>query len=1154
MSRKFNVGRQNDLLLNEKLHKLFTHLEFISYKDGDGETISMPRQTKQTEIPQGALWLQHPSGSNVNKLRVHMDPSAPDLENRWPCLFEGYYHPVALKEYPKNPVYGQLYIDESNILHVFDGDNWQNVFAKDIEKGSYQVFNGMDFQMINPLNNLSDDGVSNLDLFDVPFESFGKYFTSQDFDDELIYCHPNPNSVKNVVPDYTIRGSENLIQVSGNSLNNYKVKAWSHINPQNLNNISKRLIKISKSRIYYRAANKNAQGQITDKNTLKVVAQNTPLSSFDSATMVKVNTANSNKYTMSKDFVVGDYVVAVEVTDPNIGYIPLSANKTEFYAFKSAASGVDDYGNKIGRLLKHHTFKPNIEYKDQDKYINDFETKNGGIVLNQHILDNYDYIYAITYEFKTTRAIEGELVRKYVPNLDGPDQIFIGEYPGVPVVFMDGLYLEHYDLQGHEVYVYNKNTGLLTFSGNDVLDTMQITVVSFPAVNKNAQGQIKEYDISRFVKYDPEGYAYPDIVIKGDAGDTLFDQKNFPNPLIFYNGLAGYTFVANEVSIDYTNKTLTLHNFGETIAESSSTVFAVSLGVNNYKGHGVLKDGVIYDTGVYADKSYLVIVDGIVMSPYNDDITIENGKITITDATIALDSEYTIIELSEDDSNSNSIICIYDDMFAPYSIPIKESTANTSNNYDNCDSAVVMCGPGALVDRETIQREFNASDIFVGGQIVKVRLKSVTNDEIYEWRMYNYSNEYKVLDEVSDAIIISDCENIVTYYVNKATVQLNPGDLIDQPVTVYAYTYADSVDEKLLKAERIIPIEVKEDPTANYTSNSFYTNRSHLYDTNVNALTAFVNGIMVPHTEEITTDSKSNVFFIDKLECSSFADKDGISIYDVILALDDDTQLTDEITVVSGMTRDVCLPMKYFNSDHQLQQAKYLKQYIQNNMKKNKLVYIVENVEQNESVSCRKQWSMPRYDNLPNAYIATTRLIPGIINVYVNGVLLEKSDYAIFDNNKIMIGFDLIGGQDILESVKEDNKCLYRVVTSEGFKYIECENNDDVILEVRDDLTIKKRSFIIKDGSYETLSFDINDYDYPQSLNTTKDLIKIYINGVLYDGDYTNIDGVITLLDCNIERDPLYEQLRMDSDKMKEYEDKYGEYKKHEDIITFEWR
>jgi hypothetical protein len=248
--------------------------------------------------------------------------------------------------------------------------------------------------------------------------------------------------------------------------------------------------------------------------------------------------------------------------------------------------------------------------------------------------------------------------------------------------------------------------------------------------------------------------------------------------------------------------------------------------------------------------------------------------------------------------------------------------------------------------------------------------------------------------------------------------------------------------------------------------------------------------------------------------------------------------------------------MKYFNSDHQLEQAKKLKKYILNEMRNNSLIYFIENVEGNEFVSCHRLWNLPRNENgnLPNSYVSSTRLIPGIINVYVNGVLLEKDDYAVFDNNKIMIGFDLVGGQEILPKNKGDYAHPYRVLTDEGFKYIECESDDIVTLEVRDDMTIKKRTYNVKDVSYETHTFDILDYDYPTSLMYSKDIVKIYINGVLYDGDYTNIDGVITLLECDLEEDPLYNYLRMNPSAMREYEEKYGEYIKHEDTITFEWR
>ena len=1240
MSRKFNVGRQNDLLLNEKMHSLYTHLEFITYKDGDGNTITMPRQTKQTAIPQGALWLQHPMGTNTHKLRVHTDPYATDMESRWPCLFEGYYHPADLTTMPLNPVHGQIWIDDKFTLRVYNANGvegkWEDVCTKLVADTKYDIFNGMDFQLIDPLLPLELDTGEDLDLYAVPYESFGKYYTAKNHEDEYIYCHPynNPDNIR--IPNYNPQQAENVISVDSES-NEYAAKSWVHINPYNLDKITKRLIKINKPRVYYKLLSPAAAAEfeeIEEELSPKTVVENTiRLKEFDPDTMVKVGVANRSKYNKSgMDFKVGDTVIPIAITDQNTGFINIPAGKTEYFAFKSPTfNGHDEYDNRIGRLLKRYSLKEGIKDEnvgDNEVILdnrNDYEIRNGGIVLDKNIYEKYDYIYALTYDFKPNHSIDGNLIRISRDSLDGPDQMWIGPVSGIPVVFMDGLYLEHYGDKGASIYTYENEN--IIFAGNDVLDNMQITVISFPQVNTYVDGYgikyPKEYTITAnsirnrydiceasdqgalqvvdipldnsttsiaYVdviaqtpdlrdKIDNSGNYYvrvsdtKDAIVYGDAGDSLFSgPENFPNPLIFYNGLAGYTFVANEVDIDYENNSITVHDFGAINDYNGlSTIFAVSLGENNYRNNGVLIDGVAYDDNIHADKQYFVIVDGIVMSPYNEDITIEEGKITITDATVALDSEYTVVGLTDmnDDliDDTDAIICVYDDMFAPYSIPIINPKAqNTSNAYDDCDSAVVMCGPGVLVDREALQREFDGSDTFIGGQIIKHRLKSLTGDEIYEWRRYTYSNEYEVLDPILDADTINDCEHFITYHVNDGTVLLNPVNIDDQPVTVYAYTYVDSVDEKLKRGRRLIPINVHETGKMN----TYTTNRTHLYDVGVNGLSTFVNGVMVPHVEKPTTDVKGDLFYVNEQLSGTFVpfvnryreeqcenryrEQD---MYNVLQAINDDTALEDEIIVLTNNNiKDHCLAMKYFNSDHQLAQAKALKKYVEENMQNNNLIYIIENVENNETVACHRHWNAPRNENgnLPNSYTTNMRLTPGIINVYVNGVLLEKSDYAVFDNNKIMIAFDLVGGQEILPIHKGDYAHPYRVIADGELKFIECEGDDEVLIEVRDDLTLKKRTYPIKDVSYETYSFDILDYDYPVSLSQTKDVIKIYINGVLYDGDYTNIEGVITLLECSLEEDPLYKYLRMNPSMMKEYEEKYGEYIKHEDTITFEWR
>ena len=1439
MSRKFNKGRQSDLLFNEKLHELYTHLEFISYKDGNGELIDMPKQTRQTAIPKGALWLhtqqlgeagESKEVRHAHKLRVHTDPQAGDIDNRWPCLFEGYYHPATLTTMPVNPVHGQLWIDDNNILRVYNDKGaegrWDMVCTKIAADEKYDVFNGLDFQSIDPLLPLKiDDYNGDNSFFAVPYEEFGKYFAAEKHGDEFIYCHPGIE--RDGQPSYQQQTAENVIAASGVS-QKYDAKAWIHINPYNINKITKRLIRIPKPRIcyqhvenhilmpkfYYEDPNNEGKSyqdclrehliekedafgkpirvvyvdsdnrlvdprklyetmpiempeddldsemnvdaldpnpipdddfdngmnedsyqewppndfddgmnvipedpnpipdddydsgmnvepldpnpipdddfdsgmnedsyqeipddsyddgmnvipedpnqppeddfdsdmnvdwvmpELTEIVILEVIETETELADYEMTLAIKERTANENKYNETISFKVGDLIAVLHVKDQNTYFVNVPAGKTEYYAFKSNDKyKFDSYGNKIGRLLKRYSLKEgmideivgdNPEILD---FRNDYEIVNGGIILDDNIGEMYDYVYAITYEFKQQHDVDGNLIRITKDSLDGPDQMWIGPCNGSPVVFMDGLYLEQ---RGDNGRIYKYENESIVFAGNDVLDNMQILVVSFPQINctkdDNGVETPVEYVINeaslvdRFsvcesfeegalqvvesplyenqISYatliadtpmlkdavDVSGQYYVkrlgvrDAVVRGHDGHSLFNKDEFPNPLIFYNGLAGYTYVANEVDIDYDTKTIRIYNFGEiNDYNGTSSIFAVSLGENNYMGHGVLEDGILYDENVSSDKGYLVIVDGIVMSPYNEDITVEDveiedeegnkklvGKITITDATIALDSEYSIVELGEPDS-LDTIVVVYDDMFTPYTIPIVNPKAqNTRNAYDDCDSAIVMCGPGVLLDRGAVQRDFDATDTFVGGQIVRERMKTASGEELYEWRQYNFSNDYTVLDPMKEAILISDIENIITYYVNDATVMLNPAGIDDQPVTVYAYTYVDSVDEKLLKGNRIIPIDATmsaEIPAQSYTY--FYTNRTHLYDTGVNSLSTYINGVMVPQLEEDTTDRKADTFYIEKQYSRMFVPFTnkyeqpvcdnryaGENIYKVLQVINDNSTLQDVISITddAGFVT-TSLVMKYFNSEHQLEQAKALKRYIENDMKNNTLYYLIENVENNEPVSARRHWKAPKHEesSMDNTYITTMRLTPGIMNVYVNGILLDKDDYASFGNNKIVIGFDLVGGQNgIDKAFKKDYAHPYRVLDEDGkFKYIECESDDEVLIEVRDDHSIKRRSYVIKDISYDAYTFDILDYDYPASLNNSKDLLKIYINGVIYDGNYTNMNGVITLLDCDLEEDPMYKHLKMNPSKMKEYESKYGEYIRHEDIITFEWR
>ena len=91
----------------------------------------------------------------------------------------------------------------------------------------------------------------------------------------------------------------------------------------------------------------------------------------------------------------------------------------------------------------------------------------------------------------------------------------------------------------------------------------------------------------------------------------------------------------------------------------------------------------------------------------------------------------------------------------------------------------------------------------------------------------------------------------------------------------------------------------------------------------------------------------------------------------------------------------------------------------------------------------------------------------------------------------------------------------------------------------------------------------MEDDGIPKSLILTQDLIKIYIDGVLYDGEYIiNRDsGAIILLDPNLEHimnvDPIAKHFDMYPEEHDEYIKEHGSAyiaKPRTNRITFEWR
>ena len=85
---------------------------------------------------------------------------------------------------------------------------------------------------------------------------------------------------------------------------------------------------------------------------------------------------------------------------------------------------------------------------------------------------------------------------------------------------------------------------------------------------------------------------------------------------------------------------------------------------------------------------------------------------------------------------------------------------------------------------------------------------------------------------------------------------------------------------------------------------------------------------------------------------------------------------------------------------------------IENN---NPLNYYVERIEQKENFSVDRNWCTfaDRYTTFDNTYRSKTYMGPGNVDVYLNGVMLDRTSYSIFDScNVILNDLNVAGGSD----------------------------------------------------------------------------------------------------------------------------------------------
>jgi hypothetical protein len=1164
--RKFNIGRQGEQLLNDEFHKLFMTLKYLNYSrykvDNNIDNYGDSKE-RQAEIPDHALRLKKRDDLNYMEIYRKLDnetaettvyygyPNVIETYDEktavWTTLFDGYFHPASAIKPPTDIGVApyQLCINpEDGTIMYYDTKNgnnrWVIANANQYLGKKSDTFSGLNFQLIDNLQKVQSSGGSY--HYPVPYIPFGKLFSN-----------------KKAVPFTTEEGLNNCgIITNKNNL------SWVHINAKKLKKIDRRLIKVN-----------------------------------------------------------------LDMPEEDLGFINIYSKDTEFYGFK--VSEIDENGvstmNIFGELLS----------RDQD-----FTDVSRGIKLTYNAISTYKYIYAITYIFDDCPSHEGSVIQNY-KKVSGANEVYIGD--GLVdniALFIDGLSLEQRGKDEaqegeYDIYIHNKDEGTIKFLDNDdaeIINQMQMTALVFP-------DKTKEFFISAVDDVDPD-----ENIVRIPLGTTMSELEqleNYERAMVFCSGL-GLRNTVMQKDVEIIDNHLVIKDFVLQQDETGKDIeiyscFIADVG-NSLVCEGVLESNTIYDDNIINGNQYIVFVDGLLMTPTNGDIIVENGSIRLVNSEniIYENLDYVVFEASDNDSRKISVV--YDDDVSYFSVRIEDN--DIYSVYDNCSCAIVYAAKdekgdaGILLDEAAVEKPLNPSEGFYkGNQIIR------STDQYGQHTYYLHDFTTDMPMEIVDENEISEVEQLISYYANLGSIQLL-GDaerLRDYHIRYHAYSYANMIDEPLMigHQDTLSTKIIGKDFEDVYNGT---TAMRHGWRMGYNSLSTYINGLIVPHREMMVDPETGELtnkivgatrnFEVDRpvLEMNPteyYGEKDILATLEIIYTLygplknklgfqvtkdtmswfeNEEAQKSNTRTIKTeeeillwtagdGVIKD------YFSSLNLFMDALNLSIYLNEDLKRERISYVVENPERNESMAAHRDFIfLETGDNtidhkqiykLANDAIETDFvLVPGVVNVYVNGVLLDDSEFCKFDSNKILFNTNVCGIQQLPKNKEgclpttlsdkdiEQYKYLYeyeskkviRIIEDKPY-YVPVSSRDTILIERRDDTNIKRITyevdFIDKLGYNGVLQLNQQEFNIPETLMQTADHIKIYINGVYYDGGYErNKDTagqwyirLTQISDYFMNVDPIDEYLKLtirDDVQRFAYKEKLGLNKKRLEKITFEWR
>ena len=1057
--RRFNLGRQGEQLMNDKLFKAYNRIKYI------GNGLNTPRQEYQAPIQDYSLWVSRLTGKDV--LNVYNQAS-----RTWSPMFEGYYHPINLREQPLYPVEGQLMIDNNGVLRYYEDKQWKVVGAAnadDLSSALMGVDNFLIMPNMAPLTGTTRDYV-------VPVARVGKLFDNKKFIPKDEYFE---NNIRITYPRTDGSPEERV--------------SWVHVNPAFLYDTRKRLIKI-------------------------------------------IDSIKDNNY-----------------------YVSTPTTNTEFYGFT--------LGNPTGTLLRYiqnYSNNEDISSETTDT-VSDYRIVTGGIqLINEG--RNYDYIYAITYKFDTIETSVGSVLTG-TATIGGNNQVYVGQISGFPLVFLDGTYYEQ------DEYTYDATQGTLTFNDEEnITNEMDLTVAAF--------ADVVRYTLVEYPNTERQQRPPFELTVTSDNVDengTIFIQHEylrqaaqFKHPIAFVQGVATlYNTdygITDEIELDGTAGQIRIFDFGPIENGDEVKILVADIGDAEMSG-GFTTNNRIVDSRITEDSKYLVFINGICTSP--SDHTVYNGYIEIDDLQEGI--QYILMSL---DKGNTGIDLLFDSSIAYFTFQIDDH--NEASVYNDCNMVVSYIhsdddsANGVLIDKTSLQKYALGEESYSTGEITILRDINEEDASTYVYKIFNVNGDYQwttYADEFGNAEMLQ-LEQMILQLNGTGSISIISNDAVrDKEITYYAYSYADETDEPILKGTDKYRLAVKdhlEDANIPETQD-FYVRRTYFYSpTGKGILGTYVNGVQMRSYDDEQVECKYHIPTHENINFNkSWGNK--CDLYNLIKAVDSTTSMVDLEQMKAGEFSE---ELRDFSiTESLLSRLQSLHETVVELETNNRLDYYVERIEEGESFSVNRDWCTfaNRYTPFDNTYTGTSYIGPGNVDIYLNGVMLDRSSYSIFDSRNVILNeISVAGGSDEYDINKPDTHRLIKYyvekydpdtdkVTGE-VKRVYCESPDEIMIEYRPDTTLRKTSYEIKETTYDTGVFMYEDYEFPNSLLNTKDEIKIWIDGILYTGGYEIKNKNIVLKNSPLQPDPIRLYFDSHPDTYKEWKAKNGEYSYKRSRVIFEWR